>query len=870
MKGASSIRIWPNTTNPEQAVNTQVDVPLLYSQISFKDPLPNNICSSNFVMHLNIRGLSEGMIRKLYDIEILLESVKQSVKVICLNEHWLKSENISLLNKLTGYKLATSFCRTNGYGGSCILVHSTVDYDIRQNFSHLNEEGTFESCCIELKDYNTLIISIYRTPGYHISSVFLDKFDTLLHKLKCEKLYKKVVICADFNIDVRTNDKFSSHLKNLVATNGLNLNFDQYTRITASSATCIDNIVSSYNYYVKEKFLLDLGVSDHKALFVSLPKQNSVCTTKRCRNFSQENVEVFCKKLSQTKWTVSKHTSTSDNYNNFLTEFLGIFNECFPFVTVKTRSQKSRSWVTKEIRVSSATKRKLHMEAKVNRSPQFLKYVSTYKKTFDKIVKLAKRTANNDFISNAKNKSKAVWSVIRSEVGSEAERKCPSKIVINGRAVTEPSAICESFNDFFINCNKFGDCSPTNTKPNMTDSNCTCFKFSHVSISDVIKIIMSLKNSKSAGWDEVPIEIIKIVRHSIAYPLSFIINQSFDEGCFPDRLKYAEVRPIHKKGKQDELGNYRPISLLPIFSKIFERAACDQIENHNSSNSIILGNQYGFRKGRSTIHAINELVTKVSRCLDDRMCVSGIFCDLSKAFDTVNHDLLLQKLARYGFQGKSLSWMSSYLANRKQRVLININGKKFLSGWKITQLGVPQGSILGPLLFLYYINDMPCQVQSDTILYADDSTAVVCCKNEVDLIRHIEQTLGEVEAWVKNNNLTLNFTKTEIVHFTTKQSAQSISEIRYMDKKLETADCVKFLGMLVNKNLLWSHHVDNILGRLNSLVYIMNILYSITDLAVRKTVYNAYFVSVIRYSIIFWGSEKTNLLRAFRLQKRII
>ena len=277
---------------------------------------------------------------------------------------------------------------------------------------------------------------------------------------------------------------------------------------------------------------------------------------------------------------------------------------------------------------------------------------------------------------------------------------------------------------------------------------------------EVVNVINSLNNS-SPGWDGIPSRLAKRVLHSYIKPLTLLINKSFCDGIFPDELKLAKVIPIYKSGSIMELSNYRPISVLNIFSKIFERLMCNKLIQFFYQYNVLYQNQFGFRQGHSTHNALITLVDSITKFLDYGDIVIGVFIDIKKAFDTVNHKILLKKYTIMEFVGMYLTG-ESYLTNRSQMVLFN--GK--ISDIRDVTCGVPQGSILGPLLFILYINDF-AKVSDKLfhVLFADDTNAFLNGKNMNMLIDTIQQELSRLYVWLLANKLSLNLSKTHFMVF---------------------------------------------------------------------------------------------------------
>lgn len=844
-------------------------------------PIRNS--QSKYVMHWNINGLglstdvSNTKSSKIDELEIILSECA-NVRVVCLNEHWFAENTINILNKIENFKVASSFCRRNkSHGGSCILLHSDISYETRDCFNYLNEECVFESCCVEIMDVpvNVIVISIYRIPGRQTAELFLSKFQSLLEDL-CKERNKKIVIAADFNIDIKSESSYASRFTDLVKKHGYKLNFTESTRETGQSATCIDNVLTNYVYEDVCKFCVDLAISDHCALFVELPQTNrnsSRVKTHMRRNFSKENLLNFSHILKENKWPFDRDASSNENFEKFLNSFLDAFNEAFPPRARSNKVTNKLSWITQGIKISSERKRQLHRELKYNTNADFIKYVRLYKIVFKRVVKAAKLLANNRIILNHKNKTKAVWSVIKSELGTKVSNQEITKINIEGNTTVSPAQIPEFFNDFFINVAK-SDVNVTDyqNKVNhfgLDENSEPLTKFLKVSVKDVKNTILALKNTNSTGWDGIPTNVIKAVHNIIANPLAQVINQCLEEGCFPEVLKYAEVKPLFKKGSRQVMGNYRPISILPVISKIFEKVVVSQIQDFIAKHSIILNNQFGFQQGKNTIDAVNSFIEKISTSIDKNSKVAGIFCDLTKAFDSVNHELLIYKLEKYGIRGSALKWLKSYLSNRKQRVKIALNGANYYSDWKTVSQGVPQGSILGPVLFLFYVNDLSLNISSPSVLFADDTSVLVENKDSEKISESLINILGTLEAWFQLNGLNLNISKTHMMQFRTKQSKGEQIKIIHNNQDIEEIDSVKFLGLNLDKNLSWQAHIEYLANKLGSFAFAMQVLATATDMDTRKVAYTSYFESVIRYGIVFWGNS-ANIVRILKIQKKIV
>ena len=289
--------------------------------------------------------------------------------------------------------------------------------------------------------------------------------------------------------------------------------------------------------------------------------------------------------------------------------------------------------------------------------------------------------------------------------------------------------------------------------------------------SEIVSVVKSLKTKTSAGHDNIPVDIMKLTINQTASVLAKIVNKSFTEGKVPNLLKIAKVSPVFKSGDKSIISNYRPISILPSFSKIFEKLVYNRLINYLNKYCVLSNNQYGFRSNYSTSLAILEMVDKISEAIDNKYYSLGIFIDLSKAFDTINHDIMLGKLEYYGIRGQALSWFKSYLQNRSQYVTYNGCESPHLP----ISCGVPQGSILGPILFLIYINDIiNVSELLHSILFADDTNLFAFHRDLNSLVDLINKELKVLSLWFKVNKLSLNVDKTVFMVFTSNQKSTTL------------------------------------------------------------------------------------------------
>lgn len=379
---------------------------------------------------------------------------------------------------------------------------------------------------------------------------------------------------------------------------------------------------------------------------------------------------------------------------------------------------------------------------------------------------------------------------------------------------------------------------------------------------------MNLKN-KSCPLNCLPARVVKYVKYLIAPVLSALINRSVASGSFPSSLKIARVVPIFKGGSSSDVGNYRPISVLPVFSKIFEKAMYLRVYQYLSNKGVLSEKQFGFRNGRGTINANIELFRYLYKELDADRYVLSIFIDFRKAFDCVCHEILLGKLWHYGIRGECHEWFKSYLSNRRQFVS--------LSGVTSTEesiiCGVPQGSILGPLLFLLFINDVTrCTDEFQYALYADDCTLSYAF-SKVDacsVADDVNYALRNVLSWVNLNKLAINVNKTGYLVFSYRGDVE-VGDVVVEGFKLNRLDIAKFLGINIDSHLTLKHHFDHISSKISKGIGILYKLRGTIPLSALRSIYFALVHPHLVYGIeVYFNAANVYRDRLFLLQKRAI
>ena len=481
------------------------------------------------------------------------------------------------------------------------------------------------------------------------------------------------------------------------------------------------------------------------------------------------------------------------------------------------------------------------------------------------------RYYQNQFEKNACN-PRLLWdNLLQAIQKHKPKHKLTSRFEVNGNFITDEHDIAESFNEYYSNvAPKLASAlGPSHIDPlaYMNDVSVPeMMVFNLVNEQDVLSIVMTLKDS-GAGFDGISAKLLKHIVPAISSQLTHFINLCIVNHVFPTPLKAAVITPVFKNGSRALFSNYRPISVLPVLSKILEKIMYNQLLTFVTEHNIIFDHQFGFRAKHSTYMPISILHDLITDNLASNMKTAGIYLDLARAFDTVNTDILLKKLSLYNIRDKSLDFLLSYLSNRTHRVKFN----GIISGTKEVTCGVPQGSVLGPLLFLLYINDIykVCPV-AKFFLFADDTAIFYSASSINELQDKIHVSFPKITAWLIGNRLSLSVQKTFYQLYSNDASPQQL-HISVGNNELNRASTIKYLGVLIDENLKFKSHITKISGIISRQIGIICRARYLLNQQLLMLLYNALILPYLSYCVCIWGSNyRTTLQPIIVAQKRAV
>lgn len=826
--------------------------------------------------------ISTQNIRSIYknfdDLQLTLAQLKYEIDVLILTECQLNPD------KNVPHLVNYTYFRTKHLINKCDGVVVYTKNKLSAKFKELN---LINATGIELQISNYTILGIYRSPSFLNAGNFISSLNNHLENITPGK---NILILGDINIDliispIETNQERTNRLNylNMLSLHGL---FSAHNLPTRRDG-CLDHVILRLDAKNNTAFtaVLDTTITDHSLVLLSLENK-------------------YHQTLPQKYKTVVNYNNAYKSLINIDVSFFNIFNDpdTYAFALIEmvktailantrniivSNSKRSlKPWITtgalRCIRLRNAIYQKL------NSNPLNQILAITYKRyrTFcGNLIKKLKRKYNKDKIKASVHSPRALWSTIN-EITHYKPPKSRNGDLLSIKS--SPQTSINYVNKYFISIGQtLAENISTSFVPSV--SGCTD-NYNHLSSfvlldtchREVENTLMSLDSKSAPGWDGISTLFLKQTKDILVPLISDLANLCFSTGIFPFLLKRSIVTPVYKGGESDDVNNYRPISVLASISKIIEKLLNTRIVNYLTKYNILSSSQYGFRKGMSTQDAITDLTSVITKEIDKGNKCLVVFLDLKKAFDTVSASILIRRLESIGFRGTALSLLSSYLQNRKQ--CVKIDG--FLSDEEDVTFGVPQGSVLGPTLFLIYINNL-CNLRGvggRILSYADDTAIVFTGKTWEKVKLEAEKGLARVSEWLCENLLTLNTQKTNFVCFAPYINSQPLPdfEIRIHScsltlpntcncPKIQKVSSVKYLGIIVDQRLSWYPHLEVTIGRVRKLMWVFKSLRHVMSTEILNKIYIALAQSVIIYCISVWGgAAKSHFIDLERAQRSLI
>ena len=769
--------------------------------------------------------------------------------------------------------------------GVCLYVHNSLNYSKNESLSVCKESIEALFVTITNTPEPLTVGVVYRPPN---SS--LEEFNQEYEKLISELGGKKAYILGDYNINLlqASPSSLEDRFQEIIFSSGFSPTISIPThQMPHCARTCIDNIHSNdIDSTITTGVILD-KISHHHPVFLikelssNTPSEQDTSLKKVTihYDYSNSNLEKLCEVIEND---LDSFLNTCNSFESFLELFQEKIDESCKLLTPRTTKRNciTNPWITRGLVNSIEKKARLYFEWRESCTIQCpngnLKKLLCYKE-YKQFLKHAIKRAKlmyytNKFDESCKNPKKT-WQIIN-ELRGKTKLSCKDDFVVDGRRITCRRVIANKFNEYFTSLasklnEKFLSEDGLQIEPlesftqYMSRSVPSSIFLEDTNPEEIVKIISDFKNGKAS---DIPIVVIKKTANLISAPLARLYNNSLREGVFPSVFKIGKVTPIYKKDNKESIENYRPVSILPIFGKIFEKIIYTRLYAFFMAKGILHEDQFGFRKGHSTTHALHKSVESISEKMKNGKHVLGIFIDLSKAFDTLDHGILLNKLENYGIRGTALALMASNLQGRSQYVSFNGTPSENLS----VRYGVPQGSILGPLLFLLYMNDITnCFVDQDTnfVLYADDTNIFISGPSKEVTYLKANLVLEQVSKFMRCNLLHINMSKCCYMHFEPNvEYDDTCARVRpfadendrskaiFIDStKIVKVSSTKFLGVIIDDKITWVPHITYLRKKLRSISGALCRIRKAMPADLYLNIYNALFESHLAYGISVWG-----------------
>lgn len=802
------------------------------------------------ILYLNTRSIRN----KITELELIIKDNPQQIDVIICTETWLYKEEENYVN-IPQYKSFYESRNENKGGGVAIYVHNSVSVVNVQAESRENCNSLIVQ--IDCKGTKLNLATFYRPP-----QASLENSTNFLEGILRNN--KNILLIGDVNINLlettNTVKDYANSLE-LISCKILNkIDPTSATRETNATRTIIDHIISDMQFKEDQVNIRmeEHPLMDHKLIYLKTKlgtpnrkKYQRLTKTKIC--FDTFNRKLEEKRIQEGQITTFKQ----------LTDLITAC-KAESTITKQTKYKTLNTWVNDELIEVMKDRNRAYKHHRANPESQQLKDIyKHYKNKVNNLVKKRKQEHTEKIIGKAERNPKCMWKIINNTLkntqDNDNHKSKIEKIKADaGHIKEDPKEIANELNKYFTNIGQklakdqqMQHPVPLHPIPR-NEENMYLFP---TDTEEVIKIIEKLKNNKSPGEDGITCEILKKAKEQVASIIADIINKHIQEETFPNEMKHSQIIPIYKAGDKENPGNYRPISLLTTMSKIFETVLKNRIVNFLYKTSNFDENQFGFLKSSNTQTALLEYFEMVYENLNKSKYVLSIFIDLSKAFDTVNHGKLLELLDMKGIRGTPKNIMKSYLSDRTQKTKVD----KVLSEPQSISIGVPQGSILGPLLFILYIENIKyVGLQGKHIAYADDMSITYTGNTEKEIQDMIDMDTPKLERWLRGSNLTINTEKTVHTIFKQKNKKEIVVDIKINKRQIKQTEVVKYLGVHIDNKLSWEKHANSIIRKIIPITAALRRMH--IPETVRDRIYYALIHPHLIYAVLIWSNARNYVL----------
>ena len=804
---------------------------------------------------MNTRSLRN----KFSDLEEM--AISENYDIIGITESWLNTANRDYLAeyKIPGYTMFDKCRVTQSGGGVLLYIKTSLNPVLLSKPLITNVDALF--ILLKNKYGMKLALSlVYRPPAQTIQTDN-DLYDQIIEVSDAHD----AVIMGDFNLPTeKWGNPLTSHHGHDLYNNIKESSLTQFVENPTRGNHVLDLVLAT-----KENLIENLNVgeefsnSDHRGITfnINFTADETNINIEKIPDYRRANFRKLRSLLNQIDWSYI-HTTTDINaqWKFFTDKYLKIVKECVPMRKRRPIQNFKPYWWNSKIAECMRAKREAHSKYKyTNNNIEHTRFVEMRRKV-KKLIKQSKRSTEMHIASQSKSNPKEFYSYIRQKRVNTSS--IGPILDVNGDVTSNDEEIATILNSFFASVFTAENCINFPEAPAVQLNNNKVLRNINITEGDVTKCIDKLKVNKSPGPDKIMPRILKEAKSELIKPLTSLFNKSLQSGTMPDEWKLANVTPIFKKGSKSLPSNYRPISLTSVVCKILETLIRDKIVNHLEENKLIKNTQHGFRNKRSCLTNLLDFFHDVLNQYDESKAVDIIYLDFQKAFDKVPHKRLLLKLKSHGIQGSILNWVENWLNNRKQRVVIN--GKA--SEWTNVTSGVPQGSVLGPVLFLVYINDIDEGVTGIISKFADDTKIAntVASNNQV---KEMQNNLDKLSEWGQTWQMSFNADKCKVMHIGYRNE-----KANYVlnGTQLKTVDREVDLGVTISNNLKPGLQCSEVVKKANKIIGLIGRSFDYKSKDIILTLYNSLVRPHLEYCVQAWCPYyQKDIDKLERVQRRV-
>lgn len=818
-------------------------------------------------LYLNARSLRNS----LQDLQDFVNTQNFLVHVIIVTETWLKESDVVYFN-LIGYTSFHSIRKCKTGGGVAIFIHDSFD-----NASILFEQDYNNNniLVVSLLQHNFKVIGIYRQPNNQSdpnSILFNEVFERTLSK------YPHSFVFGDFNINLLTVSEHTIRYQNAFSLNGFALLNEVSnifpTRINKASGSisCIDHVLTDFHLYdlscAFQFYLFDF-IADHKTILLNV-------TSEKSKPQKNQYKIIKCTNHSKIKKEKLLEVLKPMSFNEFTQQVNSIISA--NSYEIKISTCKKKQYISKKIlQLIHIRNNYYKLKCKYPDYQEAQKNFKFYRNKISNLIKAAKKSFNNRYFQTNANDPRKTWMQMRHLLfNSEPKNDACELLVDNGIPITNITNICNRFNSYFttiadnllgtsqidaVQLHQYHSMENYEIKFQFTCPQCT---------NDEINLIIdNLKSSKSCDVFGISNMFVKIHKDALAPILTNLINQAMFAGIFPESLKLGVVTPIFKKGDRTNKANYRPITILPIFAKVFEYVILRRLEEHFHNNNIIHKNQFGYVKSSNTELAVIHILDRVYSSIDNRKSTALTCLDLSKAFDCVQHDIILNKLRKTQLSQSFMDLLKSYFNERSQTVRLN----NILSDILVLNNGTAQGGVLSGPLFDLYVNSLNfLDLHSSMFLYCDDISIVSSADDPSLLKSSIKHDLALISEWFKFHFLFPNIEKSKYLLFHNRRRNEFFTEqsldLTLNDIIIERVEHIRLLGLEIDENLNFFHHIKDIKSKIVPFTFALRRMRHLITEKTALLMYYGYIQSRIMYMSPVWSAAPKYLIESVEIAQR--